>query len=119
MARFERGNPGGPGGARPGAGRKPAPSLSAGRRLFGGVREEDLAAIIDKAVAQAKDGDVTARAWLFDRVFGRPGAADALAEQEALRAGDGGLPGRPPGGAGGRRPDAGGPRPGAARRGGQ
>ena len=85
MAKFEEGNPGGPGGSRPGSGRKPGVVSALGLRLFGGVSEDDLAAIIGKAVEQAKEGDLQARAWLFDRIFGRVVPTDLADEQQRVR----------------------------------
>lgn len=77
--------PGGPGGSRPGAGRKPGAVSALGLRLFGGISKDDLTAIISKAVEQAKTGDVQARAWLFDRIFGRVVPTDIAAEQQQVR----------------------------------
>lgn len=85
MAKFEGGNSGGPGGSRPGSGRKLGTVSSLGLRLFGVVSEEDLAAIIGKAVEQAKEGDIQARAWLFDRIFGRVVPTDLADEQQRVR----------------------------------
>jgi hypothetical protein len=80
MAQFEKGNPGGPGGSRPGAGRKPkALTQAAQQSLFGGIAAEDWEAIRAKAVEQAKAGDATARAWLFDRTFGKVPSPDVQA----------------------------------------
>ena len=79
MGKFEKGNSGGPGGARPGAGRKRKDAQEAALKVFGGVSEEDLQAIVAKAVEQAKDGDATARAWLSDRVFGKVPSPDVEA----------------------------------------
>lgn len=85
MARFQEGNPGGPGGRRAGAGRKTGQTPATAVRLFGGVSEAQLKTIIAKAVQQAADGDATSRAWLFDRVFGRVAPTDVLAEQQQVR----------------------------------
>jgi len=85
MAKFEEGNPGGPGGSRPGSGRKPGSVSALGLRLFGGVSEDHLTAIVSKAVEQAKDGDLQARAWLFDRIFGRVVPTDLADEQQRVR----------------------------------
>ena len=47
--------------------------------------ETDLAAIIEKAVVQAAEGDVQARAWLFDRIFGRTVPTDLAEVQRRVR----------------------------------
>jgi hypothetical protein len=44
-----------------------------------------LKAVLRTAIDQAKDGDATARAWLFDRVFGRVVASDVLMAREEIR----------------------------------
>ena len=85
MAKFEEGNPGGPGGIRLGAGRKPGLRTEVAARLFNNISEDDLAAIVQKAVDQASEGDVQARAWLFDRIFGRTVPTDLAAEQQQVR----------------------------------
>ena len=85
MAQFETGNPGGSGGTRSGAGRKSGLRTEVATRLFGNVPETDLAAIIEKAVVQATEGDVQARAWLFDRIFGRTVPTDLAEVQRQVR----------------------------------
>ena len=85
MAQFETGNPGGSGGTRSGAGRKSGLRTEAATRLFGNVPETDLAAIIEKAVVQATEGGVQARAWLFDRIFGRTVPTDLAEVQRQVR----------------------------------
>ena len=85
VAQFETGNPGGPGGTRSGAGRKSGLRTEVATRLFGNVPETDLAAIIEKAVVQATEGDVQARAWLFDRIFGRTIPTDLAEVQRQVR----------------------------------
>ena len=85
VAQFETGNPGGPGGTRSGAGRKSGLRTEVATRLFGNVPETDLAAIIEKAVVQATEGDVQARAWLFDRIFGRTVPTDLAEVQQQVR----------------------------------
>ena len=85
MGQFEKGNPGGPGGARAGAGRKRKEVAVSAQVLLGGITEEDMAAILGKAVEQAKAGDATARSWLFDRIYGRVVAADVQGALQDLQ----------------------------------
>jgi hypothetical protein len=64
------------GGARPGAGRK-SPDFAAYQArmrdaLISCVSEEDVRAIVARAVTDAKDGNPIARLWLGAYVFGKP-----------------------------------------------
>ena len=70
---------------------KPTPALAAalGSRLDA-VKPGDLAAIARTLVQAAKGGDVAAAKELFERVLGKPLAADVLERLEALEARIGG-----------------------------
>ena len=76
--RFTKGNAGGPG--NPHA-QQVARLRSA---LLDAVSEADIAAIVEKLVSLARDGDTVAARILFDRVLGRPIEADLIARIEAL-----------------------------------
>lgn len=52
--------------------------------LFCGIAQEDLNAVVARAVEQAKNGDATARAWLFDRVFGKVPSPDVQAVSDEM-----------------------------------
>ncbi len=64
--RFSKGNPGGPG--------DPFAQRTAKLRsaMLNAVTEDDVAAIIRKLVAEAKDGDVSAAREVLTRVLGKP-----------------------------------------------
>lgn len=66
---FAKGNPGGPGNPH---------ARRIGRlrsTLLRTITPEDIQAVVQKLIARAKCGDMTAISLLFDRIFGRPGQA--------------------------------------------
>ena len=71
------------GGARDGAGRKPAELIAELRDIFDeAISREDLVEMFEKVAVRAKKGDLQAVKWLIERRFGRPNATPEENENE-------------------------------------
>lgn len=73
----------GHGGARDGAGRKPAELVAELRDIFDeAISREDLVKMFEKMKTRAIAGDLQAVKWLIERRFGRPNATPEESETE-------------------------------------